>query len=172
MTCHPRPRGGLARVVPLWCLLGLASVPAYVAGQATGDAGRGQALFEANGCYGCHRVGERGSHAGPDLSDIGARRTADRLTESLVSPDAEVLPENRYARLVSSDGVVVTGRLLNQDAFSVQVITTTDELKSFLRRDLREYTILMSGLMPPVKPALADAQIADVVAYLATLKRP
>ena len=87
------------------------------------DDSRGKALVESNGCFDCHRIDQRGSRVGPDLSDIGTRRTPDRLQQALLDPDAEVLFENRFVRFVTKDGATVTGRLLNQDALSVQLIT-------------------------------------------------
>jgi putative heme-binding domain-containing protein len=135
-----------------------------------GDPARGKTLFDSGGCLDCHRVGDRGSRLGPDLSDIGGRRTPDRLQESLVAPDDEVLPENRFARLVTKDGTIVTGRLLNQDAMSVQLITPKDELKSYLRTTLREYSILDKGLMPSTQGKLSGQQVADIISYLSSLK--
>ena len=100
---------------------------------AAGDGARGKALVESSGCFDCHRIGDRGSRLGPDLSDIGSRRTPDRLRQALVAPDEEVVPENRFVRLVTKDGATITGRLLNQDAISVQLINPKEELKTYLR---------------------------------------
>src|SRR6478672_6772972 len=97
-----------------------------------GDAARGRALVESNKCFDCHRVGETGSRLGPDLSDIGSRRTAERLRRALVAPDEEVLPENRFVRVMTKDGANVTGKLLNQDAFSIQLMNPDQQLKSYL----------------------------------------
>ena len=107
---------------------------------------------------------------GRRLSDIGGRRTAERLQQALVAPDAEVLPENRFVGLVTREGVVVSGRLLNQDAISVQLINAKDELKSYLKAGLREYAIIDKGLMPSVQGTLTDAAVADIVTYLSSLK--
>jgi putative heme-binding domain-containing protein len=134
------------------------------------DASRGKALVESSGCFDCHRIADRGSHMGPDLSDIGSRRTPERLTQALVAPDEEVLPENRHVRFVTKDGTVVTGRLLNQDAISVQLINAKNELKSYSKADLREYALLIKGLMPSVQGKLTDSAIADIVDYLGSLK--
>jgi putative heme-binding domain-containing protein len=133
------------------------------------DASRGRSLMESNSCFDCHRIGERGSKLGPNLSDIGARRTPDALRQSLVAPDAEVTAENRFVRLVTAQGATITGRLLNQDAFSVQLITPGEELKTYMRAGLREFAIVDTGLMPSVQGKLTDEQIADVVAYLSSL---
>jgi putative heme-binding domain-containing protein len=151
-------------------LLGGAALMAQQPATSAGDASRGEALVESSGCFDCHRIGNRGSHLGPDLSDIGNRRTADRLQQALLVPDEEVLPENRFVRFVTRDGATVTGRLLNQDAISVQLIDPKDELKSYLRANLREYTILDKGLMPSVQGKLTDQQVADIVTYLRSLK--
>ena len=147
-----------------------AQAPGAPAGLPAGDASRGKALVESSGCFDCHRIGDRGSRLGPDLSDIGDRRTPVRLQQALVAPDEEVLPENRFVRLVTRDAATITGRLLNQDAISVQLITPKDELKSYLRANLREYVILDKGLMPSVQGKLTDQQVADIVSYLSSLK--
>ena len=135
-----------------------------------GDASRGQALVQSGGCFDCHRIGDQGSRFGPNLSDIGTRRTPVRLQQALTAPDEEVLSENRGVRFVTKDGVTVTGRLLNQDAISVQLITPKEELKSYRRSNIGDYSVVDKGLMPSSQGKLSDQQIADVVAYLSSLK--
>jgi len=135
-----------------------------------GDATRGKALVESNQCFDCHRIGDRGSRLGPNLTDIGARRTPDKLQQSMVAPDDEVLFENRFVRVITKDGTTVTGRLLNQDAMSVQMMTPKEELKTYLKTNIREVTIVDKGLMPSSQGKLTDPQVADIVAYLASLK--
>jgi putative heme-binding domain-containing protein len=148
---------------------GLSAAPAAQEAPA-GDAARGKALVESSGCFDCHRIDARGSRLGPNLSAIGTRRTATRLREALLEPDAEVIADNRFARIVTKDGASVTGKLLNQDAISVQVMNPKEELKTYLRANLREFTILDKGLMPSVQGTLTDQQVADIVSYLISLK--
>jgi len=158
----------------LLTLVGAATLAAaVVAAQESapaGDASRGQALVASSGCFDCHRIGDRGSRLGPDLTDIGGRRTPERLQRALIAPDEEVAFDTRFVRLVTKDGTAVTGRLLNQDAISVQMMTPKDELKTYMRANLREYAVLDKGLMPSVEGKLSPQQIADVVAYLSSLK--
>jgi putative heme-binding domain-containing protein len=153
-------------------LVTLTAAPANARQQdpSAGETSRGKALVESSGCFDCHRIGDRGSRLGPDLSDIGSRRTSERLRQALAAPDEEVLPENRFVRFLTRDGATVTGRLLNQDAISVQLINPKEELKSFLRANLREYTIVDKGLMPSVQDKLTEQQVADIVTYLSSLK--
>jgi putative heme-binding domain-containing protein len=156
--------------------IGRAGAMAQVAGRPAEavpnaeDISRGKALVESNHCFECHRIDDRGSRLGPDLSDIGSRRTAERLQQALVAPDDEVLAENRFVRFVTKDGATITGRLLNQDALSVQLMNPKEELKSYPRANLRDYTIVDKGLMPSLKEKLTDQQVSDIVAYLSSLK--
>ena len=137
---------------------------------ASGDAARGKALLESSGCFDCHRIDDRGSRLGPNLTRIGTLRTPVRLRQALVAPDEEVIADNRFVRVVTKDGTTVTGKLLNQDAISVQLMNPKEELKTYLRTNIREYTIIDKGLMPSVQGKMNDQQVADIVSYLSSLK--
>ena len=138
----------------------------------TGDAARGKALVISSGCLSCHRIRDTGARVGPNLSDIGARRSPERLQRSIVTPDEEVLPENRFVNVVLKDGTNVRGRLLNHDALSVQLIDPKEELRSFRTPEISGYTILTKGLMPSFESKLSAEQLADIVEYLSSLKAP
>jgi putative heme-binding domain-containing protein len=138
-----------------------------------GDPTRGRALFAGKGnCASCHRVGATGSRAAPDLSTIGTLRTAASLQRALVDPNGALLPMNRTVRVVLRDGAVVTGRRLNEDTFTVQLVDSEARLVSLDRRDIREYTVSTEPLMPSYATLLNDNERADLVAYLLSLKGP
>lgn len=153
-------------------ILGLISAAPVLLAQNSGDAARGQAIFEGKGgCTSCHRIKGTGSRTGPDLSEIGAR-SPEQLRTSLLDPDAEMLPGNRYYRVVLKDGSTVTGRLINQDTFTVQLIDSKENLRSFVKSDLKEGAFVEKSPMPSFKGRLSDTEISDVVAYLSSLKPP
>ena len=136
-----------------------------------GDAVHGQTIFEEKGnCTSCHRVNRKGSRVAPDLSDIGAIRSPDALRRSLMDPTGSMLPLNRYVRAVTRDGKVITGRRLNEDTYTVQLIDAEERLVSLVKSDLREYVVLKTSAMPPYKEKLTSGELDDVVAYLRTLK--
>ena len=58
------------------------------AASPSGDASSGRALVQSNKCMDCHRIGEEGSRLGPDLSDIGSRRSAILRHHSELEPNA------------------------------------------------------------------------------------
>ena len=137
----------------------------------TGDAMRGRTVVEGKGdCARCHRVGGQGSRMAPDLSDIGVARSAGSLLRSLTDPTSQMMPINRPVRIVTRDGRTINGRRLNEDTYTVQLIDDQEKLVSLTKSDLREYTILTVSPMPSYRDRLTPDEIADVVAYLLSLK--
>jgi putative heme-binding domain-containing protein len=134
------------------------------------DIAHGKALFESKGCLNCHRVKSQGSRVGPDLTDIGARRKRDDIERSIINPDAEVLAENRYVRVVTRDGATITGRILNEDTFSLQLIDSKEKLVSLQKADLSKFEFLKNSAMPSYRDKLSGDELSDLVGYLVSLK--
>ena len=138
---------------------------------STGDVSRGKALFEGKGaCLSCHSVAGNGSRLGPNLTEIGQTRRAVELERSLVEPDAEVRAENRIVRAVTKEGTTVTGRLLNQDTFSLQLIDGNERLQLLDKSTLREFAVLKTSTMPSYRGKLSEQELADLVRYLTSLR--
>jgi putative heme-binding domain-containing protein len=138
---------------------------------ALGDPTRGQSLFGGKGgCTSCHRVGDTGSVLGPNLSEIGGQRTVDQLKKSLLDPDATVQPKDQLYRVVTRGGKTITGRLLNQDPYSLQMIDSEGHLVAFQRADLRDAGFAQTPPMPSYRDKLSSEEQADLLAYLASLK--
>src|SRR5262245_35209852 len=136
-----------------------------------GDDARGRVVFEGKGeCARCHRVNGKGPRVAPDLSDIGAIRTADALRRILIDPDAEMRFANRSVRAVTRDGKVITGRRLNEDTYTVQLIDEQERLVSLVKANLREYGLVRRTAMPSYRDKLAADELADLLSYLLSLK--
>jgi putative heme-binding domain-containing protein len=147
----------------------LRSLPDTLSATAVpGDAERGRAIVSAQ-CLDCHRIGTQGSRLGPDLSRIGLERRATELERSLLDPAAEVQPAHRSFSVTPRRGASVTGRLLNQDTYTIQLIDSDERLRSFQKSDLSDYGFLPSP-MPSYRDALDEQALADVVSYLVSLR--
>jgi putative heme-binding domain-containing protein len=151
--------------------MAVAAPRASNAAVSVGDAARGRALFDGKGeCATCHRVSGRGGRLGPDLTDIGATRPLAELQQSIVDPDATIRPGNRFFRASVKGGSTVTGRLLNQDSFSVQLIDASEHLVSLPKANLTDYGFIRTSSMPSSRDKLSPQEVADLVGYLVTLK--
>jgi len=150
----------------------LRNMRGFNAGAGTrGDPARGQAIFEGAGrCTSCHRVYGNGPRLAPDLSSVGALRTAAELERAVVDPSSAIQFENRTIRAITRDGRTVTGRRLNEDTYTVQIIDDQERLVSLTKADLREYSVITKPSMPAYKDRLSSQDVSNVVAYLLTLK--
>jgi putative heme-binding domain-containing protein len=134
-----------------------------------GDPARGKALFDSKGaCASCHRVNGAGSRVGPDLTAIGATRSSVELQRALVDPNAEVQPNNRFYRVTLKDGTRIEGRLLGHDTFTVQLLDTSEQLRSLSKADLRDAAFIDSPM--PSYRTLTPQELSDIVSYLSSLR--
>ena len=81
-----------------------------------------------------------------------------------------MLPQNRSFRVVTRDGRTVEGRLLNQDTFTVQILDGESQLRSFDKTTLGEHGFTETA-MPSFRGKLDSRELADLVAYLTSLRR-
>ena len=139
--------------------------------KATGDALAGKTTYETKGrCTTCHSIGRDGGSLGPDLSDVGRRRSLKYLEESLVSPEADVPIQFRAIQVVTKDGKIVSGIRLNEDDLSIQLRDSNDDMRSFLKDNVREIRRDKPALMPSYRSTFNQKEMEDVVAYLSSLR--
>jgi putative heme-binding domain-containing protein len=137
-----------------------------------GNAARGRTVFEGKGeCSSCHRVAGRGPRLAPDLSDVGLARAPAVLERAVRDPSSALLPINRPVRIVMRDGRTIRGRRLNEDTHTVQIIDEHERLLSLAKKDVRSMDVAKESAMPAYAGKLTDDEIADIVAYLLTLRR-
>ncbi len=136
-----------------------------------GDASRGRAIYDGKGgCAQCHRVNGLGARVAPDLSDIGALRQPAAIQRSLTDPSAGMLPINRPVTIVTTDGRTIKGRRLNEDTATVQLIDSEERLVSLAKSDIRSFDLGKDSPMPSFARTLSDAERADLLAYLLSLR--
>ena len=146
---------------------------------------RGDEIFHnKGGCMQCHMINGQGGVFGPDLSDVGRRRSADYIRRSIVDPNADVpqsylpwgeeisLPSNfLYVRLVTRDGQEFSGVRLNEDAFSIQIRDATGAIHSFFKSELSElHKDFGKSPMPSYANTFSTNELNDLVAFLASLR--
>ena len=140
-------------------------------GMLPGVAARGQTLFTGKGqCQNCHSVAGIGGRSGPALSEIGGSRRAIELQRAILEPSADIRQDHRPVRITMRDGSTVTGRLMNQDTFTIQLLDGSSRLRLLDKSSVREVTIPKESPMPSYKGKLDEQEVADLIAYLRTLR--
>jgi putative heme-binding domain-containing protein len=139
--------------------------------QATGESEAGKRIFRGKGgCFTCHSIGTEGGSLGPDLAEVGKRRTLAYLEESIVAPDADVPIRYRAIQIVKKSGETVSGVRLNEDDVSIQLRDGQDHLRSFMKDEVSDVRRARKSIMPAYGSALSRKEIEDVVAYLHSLR--
>ncbi|MBI2680300.1 MAG: c-type cytochrome [Candidatus Solibacter usitatus] len=137
----------------------------------SGDPVRGEKIYAANGCAGCHTIRGRGGALGPDLTDVGARRSPRHLRASVTEPEAEAPDGFLQVRVTPRKGPRMTGVRVNEDTFSIQVRDLAGNLHSYWKNDLAELQKDRGkSPMPAYGGKLASGELDDLVAYLASLE--
>jgi putative heme-binding domain-containing protein len=142
--------------------------------KAAGDVANGEKLYGGKGgCTACHTIGGRGGAIGPDLSDIGARRSLAYLRESLTAPETAVPDGFLQVHLVTRNGRRVTGVRLNEDTFSIQIRDLSGDFRSFFKTELAELNKQRGkSPMPSYTRVFTGSELDDIVAYLDSLRGP
>lgn len=140
--------------------------------QVSGDAANGGKLYASKGgCAHCHTIRGRGGAIGPDLSDIGARRSGGYLREALLKPESTVLEGFLQVELVTRDGGRITGVRLNEDAFSIQIRDLSGQFRSYWKSELTELNKQRGkSPMPSYEGVLTASELDDLIAYLDSLR--
>ena len=139
--------------------------------KAPGDPVAGKTVYETKGaCAQCHVVEGQGGRLGPELSEIGLRRSLKFLRESLTDPSAYMADNYRAVAVLTRTGEKITGIRLNEDDYSIQLRDTREYLRSFRRSNLKEVKREKESLMPAYGSVLSASELENLVAYLSSLR--
>ena len=137
---------------------------------------RGKATFEAAQCALCHRYGDQGGAAGPDLTTIATRFKRQDILESMTEASKVVSEQYMNTAFTMKDGGFLAGRIKQENDAEVVVLTnpfdatTTatvnkSEIKS---RELSKISIMPPGLLN----TFSDGEILDLIAFLESMNDP
>jgi quinoprotein glucose dehydrogenase len=139
---------------------------------AGGDAERGRQIFTGHRqaqCSRCHRVGNIGGDAGPNLSRLSATAERQHLLASLILPNLQISPGFGSVTLLLNDGTSVSGQIKSEKDGTIELLTPQGSTLSLKAADVEERSQPTSA-MPPMDKVLTLREIRDVVEYLSTLK--
>jgi cytochrome c oxidase cbb3-type subunit III len=158
------------------------SLEAKAPAQPAGNAAHGKELFNGTaGCSTCHMMVGKGGRLGPDLTSVGASRSTEYLVESLRNPSRrlaqgifeamkEFPQEYVSVSVVTSDGAKLSGVVLNEDQFTLQMLDASEQLHLFEKDKLRSLEKKRESAMPVYdEKTLSDKDLQDLIAYLQTV---
>jgi putative heme-binding domain-containing protein len=137
-----------------------------------GDPARGKTLYETKGgCAACHILRGSGRSFGPELTEIGLRRNANYLRESLVKPAATVPEGFLMITAITREGKTVSGIRMAEDSFTIQIRDAAGKFHSFRKAGLANLKKeFKTSPMPSYEKQFSADEMDDMVAYLASLR--
>jgi quinoprotein glucose dehydrogenase len=137
-----------------------------------GNGWRGSDQFYGNSvlpCARCHKAWGEGGEAGPDLSNIGAQRTAEYLLESIVKPSAHIAPGFDVVTFTMASGEVESGSVVSESDGQV-VLRRGDGSQVTLDTNQVKERVTAPSSMPEIyQQVLTRQQMRDLVAFLRAL---
>jgi putative heme-binding domain-containing protein len=146
----------------------VSSLGASAASAVTGDPAHGARVFAGNGCSSCHILAGAGRALGPELTDLGDRRSAAYVREVLLDPPSRLPAEFLMVRITTKAGEVTEGIRINEDNYSIQLKDAGGNIRSFDKAELQSQQRLRGQTPMPSFKHLPPADIQDLVAYLLT----
>ncbi len=140
------------------------------------DFARGKATFAAVQCVLCHRYGDQGGAAGPDLTTVATRFKRQDILESMTEPSKVLSEQYMNTSFTLIDGNVVAGRIAQETGDKVVVMTnpfdtttTTTVSKAAIKsRALSKLSIMPEGLLN----TCTAEEILDLLAFIESMGDP
>jgi putative heme-binding domain-containing protein len=130
------------------------------------DVAHGRLVYSRT-CQKCHRLYGEGGEIGPDLTGSN-RANLDYILENAFDPSAIIPREWRMNTVITADGRVLTGILI-EDAPESIVLQTVNERLSLSREDIDEIAQTPISMMPEGQfDMLTPQEVRDLVGYLRT----
>jgi putative membrane-bound dehydrogenase-like protein len=135
----------------------------------SGDAKRGQQLYEERACHRCHSTSTR---IGPDLTGVASRLSREDLFIAILDPSRDISPTYLPKLLTTKSGGSYTGFLVYDSPTAKLIQTGPDTTVRLLDDEVRSVTDTRVSLMPAgLLNGLKDSEVADFHAFLKTLRK-
>jgi cytochrome c oxidase cbb3-type subunit 3 len=134
-----------------------------------GNPERGKALFFGGGrCSTCHMVDGAGGFIASDLSKFSGNHSVEQIRNAITSPAVD--RQSRTAVATTHSGVKYSGRIRNEDNFSIQLQALDGAFHLLLKSDLTRLDYASQSLMPSdYRSVLKPDELNDLIGYLMTL---
>lgn len=133
----------------------------------TGDAKRGLASYEKGSCVACHRFGDIGQSAGPDLTDVARRFKRADLLEAILHPSKTISDQWASVEIATTDKKTISGVITTETADSITVAPLAGAPVTIAKSQVASRTASSVSPMPEgLLNAMSLREISDLFAFL------
>ncbi len=135
-----------------------------------GNIENGRTVFAAQ-CAVCHQVGDEGMDFGPRLSEIGSKLPKEGLLEAIINPSAGISFGFESWEVTLKNGSVVMGIIASQTNEEMVLKYPGGNGETIKIADVKTVKKNAESIMPALQDAMSAQQMADLLAYLSSLKK-
>jgi putative heme-binding domain-containing protein len=141
--------------------------------ESSGDSARGKLAYtKAASCIGCHKIDGGGGDIGPDLTEVGAGRSTELLIESVLWPNRQIREGYMTTTLTTKDNQLHTGYKISEaDGIITLRDLATTNTKKIPHAQVTAEKESGSAMIAGLTAALTKKELADLIAYLSSLKK-
>ena len=117
-----------------------------------------------------HKIGDRGTAIGPDLTTIGKLRPRADLLESILEPSRRIEPNFAAYVCLTADGKSITGLIVKRDEKGVTLRDAENKEIVVAVDDVVRRRTGPSAMPDDLHKKLSRRELRDVVEFLSSLK--
>jgi putative heme-binding domain-containing protein len=134
------------------------------------DKKKGQDIYRASLCAACHRYGNEGGSAGPDLTSVGGRFSVRDLAEAILDPSKVVSDQFAFDLIARPDGTEVTGKIIEEKDKKWIIATNPFDFTQTTEIEQNDIKAVKHSPISPMPPGLINRlnpdELKDLLAYL------
>ena len=135
-----------------------------------GTSANGVTIFK-NNCAVCHQVKGEGTAFGPNLTEIGSKLPEDGLLDAIAEPSSGISFGYETTVFEMKNGSTLKGLLANKTENEFELKLPGGTSNKVKRSDVKLMKTDPVSLMPELHETMSKQDLADLLAYLGTLKK-
>ncbi|HUQ64570.1 MAG TPA: PVC-type heme-binding CxxCH protein [Flavitalea sp.] len=138
--------------------------------ELNGSAHKGAEVFKTN-CTTCHQVKSEGTDFGPKLSEIGTKLPKEALLDAIIDPSSGISFGYETTELVMKNGSSIKGLLAEKTKTDIGIKLPGGTINKVKTADVKLVKTLPVSMMPDLHETISKQDLADLLAYLGSLRK-
>jgi putative heme-binding domain-containing protein len=134
------------------------------------DRENGRRVYQGSLCAACHRFGNEGGAAGPDLTTLSGRFGVREIVEAIQEPNKVVSDQYAFDLITRKDGTVITGKITGDSGGKRVIATNPFDFTQTITIDTNDIREVKPSPHSPMPPALINRlnpeELKDLLAFL------
>ncbi|WP_245802823.1 DUF7133 domain-containing protein [Cyclobacterium lianum] len=136
-----------------------------------GEAVKGKAIFEQQGCKACHSIEKGEQMKGPFMGQIGSIMTREQIAESILKPDASISQGFATVMINTKDDKTYVGFVTEESADRLVIRNIAGQAFTLSADNIKDREEMENSMMPAgLANALSYEEFASLITYLSEQK--